>query len=509
MNLDVNKNSLCINEIIGQKTENIIIEGDAIIPDIKPDILNAINTEGTICIYKKEVLDGKLKIEGCVNTNIMYLADNEESGVRGFGTSIEFSKIIEMEKAKSGIDMECEIFLKNIECKVVNGRKISIKCIAEANIKLMVNKESEFIENIVNLDDIQKLNKKVYINSMLASGETRCFAKDTIVIDNIDNIAEIMKTNVKIINKETKTSYNKVLVKADLEVKIMYLTEDNRINCTKTRMPIMGFIDVQNVNENNICDVKYSLKNIIIKPNNVEDHSIYVEAEIEVKCNVYEDKEIDLIEDIYSTSVNLKTDYINIETIQSQKNIESKCVIKQKQNIQELKNQKIYDTDIVINIQKQSNINGKICYDGEIEINFIYSSNRTGGIETKKIVVPFEHSIEVEGLNSNTKVETSVEVKNQDFILQDDTVDVNLDITFYLRIYNNIEIKVINNVSIDQNSIKDTYSLIIYFVKPDDTLWKIAKKFGSTVDDIAKINDIVDVDNINIGDELFIPRANK
>ena len=92
MDIESSKNNLCINQIIGQKTENIIIEGDSIIPDIKPDILNSINVDGTVCIYKKEVLDGKIKIDGTINSNIIYLADNEEAGIRGFSTNIDFSK---------------------------------------------------------------------------------------------------------------------------------------------------------------------------------------------------------------------------------------------------------------------------------------------------------------------------------------------------------------------------------------------------------------------------------
>ena len=305
MDIESSKNNLCINQIIGQKTENIIIEGDSIIPDIKPDILNSINVDGTVCIYKKEVLDGKIKIDGTINSNIIYLADNEEAGIRGFSTNIDFSKTIEMENAKSEMSMECEVNIKNMECKVLNGRKVSIKSILEVTIKLSVNKNVEFIENITNIKDLQKLNKKFSMNSILGSGQTRCFAKDTVLIDNIDDLAEIMKTNIEIINKETKVSYNKVLVKADLSVKIMYLTEDNRINLVKTKLPIMGFIDIQNVSDDNICDANFSLKNLIIKPNNVEEHSIYIESEIEINCEVYENKEVDLIEDLYSPSINL------------------------------------------------------------------------------------------------------------------------------------------------------------------------------------------------------------
>ena len=48
--------------------------------------------------------------------------------------------------------------------------------------------------------------------------------------------------------------------------------------------------------------------------------------------------------------------------------------------------------------------------------------------------------------------------------------------------------------------------MIIYFVKPGDTIWKIAKKFKSTIEEIVKVNQIEDENMINVGEKLFIPR---
>ena len=61
---------------------------------------------------------------------------------------------------------------------------------------------------------------------------------------------------------------------------------------------------------------------------------------------------------------------------------------------------------------------------------------------------------------------------------------------------------------IDENKNIYKYSMVIYFVKPGDSLWKIAKKFGSTVSAIAEVNNIEQVDNISVGQQLFIPRYN-
>lgn len=48
--------------------------------------------------------------------------------------------------------------------------------------------------------------------------------------------------------------------------------------------------------------------------------------------------------------------------------------------------------------------------------------------------------------------------------------------------------------------------MIIYFVKPGDTLWSIAKKFRSTIADISRVNNIEDENNIYPGQQLFIPK---
>ena len=77
----------------------------------------------------------------------------------------------------------------------------------------------------------------------------------------------LLQAQVCLVDKDIKISYNKVLTKAEAEIKIMYLTEDNRINVVTYKIPVVGFIDIADVSEENICDVNYEIKHIIINPN--------------------------------------------------------------------------------------------------------------------------------------------------------------------------------------------------------------------------------------------------
>ena len=96
MAVNLSKNNLCINQIIEQKNEKITIESDEIVPDIKPDVLSIISSSGNICLHKKEVQDGKVRIEGTVNAYVVYIADDENSSMRAINANIDFSKNIEM-----------------------------------------------------------------------------------------------------------------------------------------------------------------------------------------------------------------------------------------------------------------------------------------------------------------------------------------------------------------------------------------------------------------------------
>ena len=316
-----------------------------------------------------------------------------------------------------------------------------------------------------------------------------------------------MKTNIRIVNIESKISYNKVLLKADAVVKIMYLTEDNRINIKECKIPVMGFVDIINITENDLCDISYEVRSLIVKPNNVQEHSIYIESEIELSCKVYQNKEINLIEDLYSPSINLKLNTHKINTVQSKKIIKDECNIRERQNVQDIKNEKLLDVDIIPLIRKSTVLNNKIVLEGELNVKFIYTKGVQNTIQYRVIALPFNHSIESEEIDQNISIEVNIDVKEQDIIIMpDESLEIKVDLNLVVSIFKNTQINMINEIQIDEKCKNEVYSIVIYYVKPKDTLWSIAKKFKSTVKAISEINEIEDENKIYVGEQLYIPK---
>ena len=362
--VNVIKEALCLNRVVAEKKEIIFAQEDMIVPDSKPDILNTISTSGVVCIYKKEIQEGKIKIDGNVNTYIMYMPDGEEEGVRGLNTSLDFSENIEIPNCLEGMQANIRTKIKSMECKVINGRKIGIKVAIEVQIKIYNKEEIEIVNDIPEMNGIQMLKENVTVNSLIGEGDNKIYAKDTIQIDSIDLLAEILKVNIDITDKDIKVSYNKVLAKAEANIKIMYLTEDNRVNQVTCRIPTVGFIDIPNISEDNICDVNYEIKNLVIKPNAQEEHSIYIEMEIGVSCNVYEEKQINFIQDLYHPDINLNIGKKQVLTMSGKRTIKGEKQIREKINIKDIEGMTLLDVDILPEIIKEDKIYSKILYEG-------------------------------------------------------------------------------------------------------------------------------------------------
>ena len=503
---DVSKEKLILNKLISEKQETIVVQGDMIVPDSKPDILSTLETSGVVSVYKKEIQTGRVRVDGNVNVYIMYLADSSEDKTRGLNTNLDFSENFIIPDCTQEMRANLEICIKNIECKVLNGRKINIKVTLDTKVRLYAVEETEIICDLNN-ENIQVLKPTHRINSLIGAGETKAYIKETINIDSQDSLAEILKCNLRIINKDIKISYNKILAKAEVELKIVYLTEENQIKVITCNLPIVGFIDMPNITENSMCDVHYQVRNIIIKPNSAQEHSIYVEIEMGICAECYEEKEINMIEDLYSTCSNLEFNKRRITTISNKTKKQEILNVSNKVNMPEIVGNELIDVDIEPSIKKINKSNSKLMCEGEILLTFLYSEEGQMQVNAKNTTLPFEIALnDIENVE-NVEVMPSVEIQSSNCKLEGGAIDCSADLRFDIELQENRNLDIIDDITESELEDSQDYSVVIYIVKKGDTLWNIAKRFKSTVDDIARVNGIENTNRILEGEKLYIPKT--
>lgn len=505
MAINLDKGSLAINQVITNRRWQESVQGDCIVPDIKPDILEVVGTSGTLNIYKREVMDGKVRIDGCVNIYVMYIGEDDSTrGVRSINHTLDFSQVFNIDEATCDMNESGEIVLQNIECKIVNERKISLRANIDFEIKLLANSNIEYVNNI-DIRDVQKLENTIQVNQLLSTGFTKTITKETVNIDQSDNLAEILKVNTDICNKSIKVSYNKILTKADIKLKIMYLTEDNRIRVINNKFPIMGFVDMPDIKEDNNCDYDFEIKNMVIKPNNAQEHSIYIEIETGINVAAYERREINVIQDLYSPSTALRFEQREVRVIQNKQSFTGSLNINQKELL-DIGDEKVYDADCAVLPNEIKVSNNEVYVGGNVSVTFIHSVNSMTGMQTKTVEIPFETRLKCLGVDNNSNVEVASSIASEDFnIMPGGEINININADFTVKSSNDTNIHLISNVDEQENEENFDYNMVIYTAKAGDSLWNIAKEFRSTMKSIMETNDLKD-QSIMPGTKLFIEK---
>ena len=147
-----------------------------------------------------------------------------------------------------------------------------------------------------------------------------CKCESTNINENINlndedkPIGEILQANMKIIGKDYKTSYNKILAKAEALIKLVYIADDdtNLVERFEAKIPVMGFIDIDGLTEDMEVSLDYEVKNFNIRPvyQDLKACAISLNADVEICAYVYNKVNFDVISDMYSTDKK-----INLECI--------------------------------------------------------------------------------------------------------------------------------------------------------------------------------------------------
>jgi len=342
--------------------------------------------------------------------------------------------------------------------------------------------------------NIETLSKKTNIDTYIGHSESKISVKEKLETENIQEGIEVVKFKPKVENIETKISYNKILVKADCKIKCVYQSKSGSTYMVQKEVPVMGFLDIENIDEECESNIELTLKNININEDCSNKNEIEIEMEFNLSGDIYQKREINMMIDLYG--INYKTDFKN-QTMYLEKSkpqVLKKVELENKTLIEDIN--QIYDQEYIIkNVQTKEEKT-----EVQIKATYLYSSFENETINKYETIITKELNAKYDLEKTKIKIE-----KENTVLLPDSSIEATLELS--IQSLNAEKIEVINEIEIEDEESDDKYSMIIYCVKEGDSLWKIAKKFKSTVKEISNINEIEDENKINIGDKIYIPRA--
>lgn len=511
MSAETINETINVCKYLGNERKQKVIEGEVVLPDIKPDILSIVKVRSRACINEINPDTDKITINGTMYFNIIYIADDNMNSQRGINYELDFSDTISFSGVTPDSIVRLRYDIGNVEYKVMNGRKIGIKVPIAFYTKVFNNCDISIVKGITDDDDIEVQKTNCNICSTLRTGNTKIEIKENVQLnENNSPIGEIIDCDLNIINKEYKLSYNKILAKADAIVKVIYCAdnEDQNIESFQTTLPLMGIIDIDGVDDTKKIKLDFILNSFCVKPvyQDLQANAISVEILADVNAYVYDNNDIELITDFYTPNAILK--------VETEKNNILKNIIDNNETIElsqtlvvpELSNTNILNISGDVSLNERNILNGKIAITGNVDVYVLFVKTGNHLIESKKLELPFQQVIKIDNITQNMEPLIHVEIESIEHALAgENQLQININLAVSILADEEENINSISNLKISDEALPVMPSMVIYYVKPGDTLWDIAKRFRNKIEYIKEFNDLKD-DVIYPGQRLLIPK---
>ena len=491
------KEKICLNKKLKTILKKVEIKNDYLVPDIKPDVVNVINTNGMVYLIKEQIEKGKIKIEGNIDDYIVYLS--VEGDNRSVSNTINFFEVIEDDRINENVIVNVKAMVLSMETKVLNERKLSTTIYLVLKIELSEESEIDVVTDIEGKDK-QKLEKKYNIKNILTRKSVSSSLNDVLKINDDHKIIEILKIDIEVALKETKMSFNKLLAKSEINIKVIYLDENKSVKMISGTFPLMTFIETENVSDNYYTDFDYIVRNVFFKIQN-EGNSIEFQIDFEIRSIIFEEKELNILKDVYSVEKNLKieSENVNIELFNKENdNNYYNIRIDENYKIDNIVN--VLGNEVKYKVLDKKMVNNIYNYECEMVNNIYYEISNDKNIRISEIKIPFiyksEKDYEADEIEFNTK-----ELKVN---LIGENINISSEIENNLEKNNRISLDIIKDVYEEDYIDENNYNLIIYFVKENDTIWKIAKRFNVSFENLLKVNNLDKDDILEIGKKIYI-----
>ncbi len=489
----------------------ITVDDDYILSENKPDIKGKIKECGEVHIEKIRGMEGRVNVLGHLHYMLLYSTQNGCECMEG---KIPFEEIVTLENVAPQDIIKCMPFLEDISIHIIHSRKISVKALIRLNVSAKALCSRDAVSNI-QMENLQCRQKKINVMNLTSSQKDIYRIRESISLPSSGEAAgRIVWYELQPEGMELRMRDGELGIKGDLSVFCIYTSqqEENRINCHSDKIPFSGKIVLNNGEQEAYPDIDVSIseKNLTLRPdNNGELKLLDVEVILDVDIKAYAEESHDILVDAYSPTCELKLmkDTIDCESIVMKNNMQ--CRAEQRFRTRDNDIMQILSTSGTVYIEDVINNKDQINVEGSVTVDVLYQrADNDNSIAHARYKLPFSQKIEgvepgdynysckAEGLKINSAVAgEEIELK----------CVLGIDLMVTKPVVESIVNDVIEEAP-DYERIRNLPGITGYITKPEDTLWDIAKRYGTTVNKIMENNNLTSED-IKTGMKLLVIKS--
>lgn len=509
--MELVKKNIHMNRWKGSATSQITLDDDFIVPDTMDDVDQIILDSGEITIESLKNQTERVVVRGKLDFSVLYR--RAEGGLQTLGGTINFEEPINVPGLEESDDTELSWDLEDLNAGIINSRKLSIKAIVTLKVKVEALYDVEAaVEVNTGKGDLAGAEEP-QVEILRRSAEAAAIAlrhKDTFRIKenitlsgNKPNVDRILWSEMKLRGVTTRPLDGKMVLNGELMVFAIYDGEGEAapVQWVEESLPFTGELDLPEAAENMVPAVGVHLihHNIEAKPDyDGEMREMDVDAVLELDMKLYREESMELLSDLYSTNreLALQTGEANFERILT-KNM-SKCKVAEKLELDRGDRiLQICHSEGNVKVDETQVKEEGLYVEGVLEVKLLYlTSDDTQPVQAASEAIPFHYLIEAPGIDETTICQLLPGLEQLGAVmLGGGSVEVKATISLDLLALQPVTEQVIINVSespMDLKKLQELPGIVGYIVQPDDSLWKIAKKFHTTIDTIMETNGLTE-----------------
>lgn len=518
MALELVRDTIRFDQVVGEGQGQTLLDRDVIVPDIKPDIARILSIEGKVNITSKEIGQDRIAVDGTVNFVILYSANDEPQPIYSMGHSDSFSLYMDVLGALPKMEAEIKCDFEHIDFNRINGRKFNIKCVLNLKGKVKDRIPIDAVRDVSGIADIQLLKDTVVTDELIGDNTAQTVVRGAIEVPDImPQVDEIIKYSASIHKKDVSVEDGKLVISGCALVPILFSGKsDENVDIFRVAedMIFTHTMDMPGIMPDMACNVDYSIDDIyteLKEDENGDKRHIDIEVVVGLKAQVTQKNEFPIIVDMYAPSARIEPGKMDVMAdLFFGRNSELSVV---KENVQlpasHPEMEKVYDVVCKPAVTDCKIEEDKIVIDGVVGFDIIYlARGEERLVHSFSDEIPFRSFVTVPGCKGDMKPAVDVYIENMDFVmLTKNELEIKLGLSCLATVYEKISKGFIIKAEEVEGLIPiHKSSITIYMVQQGDTLWKIAKRYYTTMENIISINELADADSLMPGMKLIIPK---
>lgn len=281
---------------------------ESVVPDVLPDIAQILNTDGFVLLRSKEVDDGRITLGAAVQACVLYCPDGE-SGVRRLAVTLPVTVTLDAPGVTENSLPVASLRLVSIDARMLNPRKVLVRAEVLVCAACYDAAELSFCDRIAeNAGDIQSLPGRVsYTPTRLVREKTFVMTDRYTIALAQPPIGELLRYRVELLPDECKFAGTKYMVKGAARVMLLYAApESGEVNAAEFESGLSQVIELDGVGETADAQVCLMLTGAFLEPlGGEEQREVSIELHLVAQVVCTERCENAYLEDAYSNSCEL------------------------------------------------------------------------------------------------------------------------------------------------------------------------------------------------------------